>query len=153
MENFTLEQMRAAHAAGAVLSVTLRAEGAGFEIEVETHRGPARLVKARNKRETRRFVDPRKALLLLRELGILEAHIDARHWRPEEQALERQPRPDRAEALKAAHAALSHTDWLRHQATAEGNPKPVRAPHAKLMSAAQAIINRKRPPPSDEAPD
>lgn len=151
MENFTLDQLRAAQAGGAVLSVTLRAAGAGFEIEVETRGGPARLVKSRNKRETRRFIDPRKALLLLRELGLLEARIDARDWRPEEQTLERQPRPDRAEAMKAAHEALAHTDWLRHKAAAEGAARRVRAPHAQLMSAAQAIINRKRAP-ADETP-
>lgn len=107
MQNLTLEQFRAAKDAGGVLSVTLLADGADFEMQIETKRGLARLVKARNKSEIRRFVDPRKALLLLHGLGIREAKIDSQQWRPEEQGLERKPRPDRAEALKAAHQALS----------------------------------------------
>jgi hypothetical protein len=103
-----------------VLTVTLCAEGAGFELQVETRRGLAKLVKARRARtapEIRRFADPRKALLL-RELGIQQARINSEHWRPEDQELERQPRPDRAAVLKAAHEALSHSGWLQQKVEA-----------------------------------
>jgi hypothetical protein len=148
MENFTLEQLRAAHVAGAVQSVVLRADAGAFEIEIETLGGPVRLVKARSKSEARRFVDPRKALLLLRQLGIVEARVDTHDWRPEERELERQPRPDRAEAMKAAHQALTHTDWLRHKAAAATVTSRTRAPHQQVMNAAQAIINRKRKTPA-----
>jgi hypothetical protein len=144
MQHLTLEQFRATNSAGGVLSVTLKADGAGFEMEIETRRGPAKLVKARDKNETRRFIDPRKALLLLRDLGILEAHIDSQRWRPEEHEFERQPRPDRAEAMKAAHEALSHSDWLHQKlAKSAADPRP-RVPHEQVMSEAQAIIDRKR---------
>jgi hypothetical protein len=115
MQLLTLEQFRATQDAGGVLSVTLRGEGAAFEIQIETRRGFAKLVKARKARtdpEARRFADPRKALLLLRELGIREARIDSQQWRPEDD-FERASRPDRAAHLKAAHEALSHTDWLQ----------------------------------------
>jgi hypothetical protein len=115
MQLLTLEQLRAAQDAGGVLSVTLRGEGAAFEIQIETRGGLAKLVKARNVRtdpEARRFADPRKALLLLRELGIREARIDGQQWRPEDQ-FERALRPDRAAHLRAAHEALSHTEWLQ----------------------------------------
>jgi hypothetical protein len=121
MQLLTLEQLRATHEAGGVLTVTLRGEGAAFEVQVETRRGLAKLVKVRKARtapEVRRFADPRKALLLLRDLGIREAHIDSQQWRPEDQAFERPSRPDRAEHLKAAHQALSHNDWLRQKVNA-----------------------------------
>jgi hypothetical protein len=120
MQLLTLEQLRATQDAGGVLSVTLRGEGAAFEIQVETRRGLAKLVKARKARtdpEARRFADPRKALLLLRELGIREARIDCQQWRPEDQ-LERATRPDRAAHMKAAHEALSHTEWLQDKVDA-----------------------------------
>lgn len=121
MQLLTLEQLRATQQAGAVVSVTLHGEGSAFEIQVETRGGTATLVKARKARsapEVRRFTDPRKALLLLRELGISEAHIDSQQWRPEEQAAQRISRPDRAAHLKAAHAALSHTEWLQQKVDA-----------------------------------
>jgi hypothetical protein len=120
MQLLTLEQLRATQDAGGVLSVTLRGEGAAFEIEIETWRGLAKLVKARKARtapEPRRFADPRKALLLLRELGIREARIDSQQWRPDDQ-FERVSRPDRAAHLKAAHEALSHTEWLQDKVDA-----------------------------------
>lgn len=144
MQNFTLEQFRATNAAGGVLSVTLKAEGAGFEMQIETRRGLAQLVKARDKGETRRFLDPRKALLLLRELGIREAHIDSQQWRPEDKEFERKPRPDRAEAMKAAHDALSHSDWLRDKLAKSAASTLPRVSHEQVMSEAQAIIDRKR---------
>lgn len=121
MQHLTLEQLRATQQAGAVLSVTLQGNGPAFEIQIETRRGEAKLVKARKARtepEVRTFADPRKALLLLRELGIREAHIDSRQWRPEDQEFERVSRPDRAAHLKAAHEALSHTEWLQQKVDA-----------------------------------
>ena len=151
MQNFTLEQFRATNAAGGVLSVTLKANGAGFEMQIETRRGLANLVKARNKGEIRRFLDPRKALLLLRELGILEAHIDGQQWRPEENESERIPRPDRAKALKAAHEALSHTDWLREKLARSAASTSPGVAHEQVMDEAQAIIDRKRQAHADDA--
>lgn len=153
MQNLTLEQFRATNASGGVLSVTLKAEGAGFEMQIETLRGLARLVKARDKSETRRFIDPRKALLLLRDLGIREAHIDGQQWRPEEPEFERKPRPDRAEAMKAAHQALSHADWLREKLAKSAADTRPRVPHEHVMSEAQAIIDRKRQAHAEDTPD
>lgn len=121
MQFLTLEQLRKTHETGAVQGVTLRAEGASFEVQIETLRGVFALVKARRSSaaaEVRRFADPRKALLLLRGLGIQEAHIDGTAWRPADQAAERRSRPDRAVALKAAHAALSHSDWIQEKVAA-----------------------------------
>ncbi|GAC1678148.1 MAG: hypothetical protein NVS9B2_29330 [Steroidobacteraceae bacterium] len=142
MQTLTWEQFRATNDAGGILSVTLKADGAGFELQMETRRGPATLVKARATAETRRFVDPRKALLLLRELGIREARMDTQRWQPDDVAFERKPRPDRAAALKATHAG--YDEWLRAKLDASiADPRP-RVPHADVMAAAQAIIDHRK---------
>lgn len=92
----------------------------------------------------RRFLDPRKALLLLREMGISEAHIDSQKWRPEEREHERKPRPDRSQVMKAAYEALSHTDWLRQKLEASAADTRPRVPHEQVIAHAPAIIERKR---------
>lgn len=152
MQYLTLEQFRSTNDAGGVLSVTLKAEGAGFEMQIETRRGPAKLVKSRDKGALRRFIDPRKALLLLRNLGIREARIDSQKWRPEDHEMERKPRPDRAEAMKAAHEALSHTDWLREKLARSAADTRPRASHEQVMSDAQALIDKKRQAHAEKAP-
>lgn len=152
MQNFTLEQFRATNAAGGVLSVTLRGDGAGFEMQIETRRGVAKLVKARDKSETRRFLDPRKALLLLRDLGIGEVQINSQDWRPDDHETERKPRPDRSAAMKAAHEALSHTDWLREKLAKSAASSIPGVPHEQVMDKAQAIIDRKRNAHADDTP-
>lgn len=106
MHNLTVDQFRTSYDTGAVLSVTLVANGGAFEIQIETRRGLAQLVKLRPKDAPRRFVDIRKALMLVHELGIPEVRIDSKKWRPDEPERERKPRPDSAQVLKAAHAAM-----------------------------------------------
>ena len=108
MQTLTLEQFRATVAAGGVLSVTLQAQGGAFAVQIETRRGEAILVTSRQ-RAVRFFIDPRKALLLLRELGIRKVHLNAEAWQPEQADALRPARPDRAAQMKAAHAAARET--------------------------------------------
>ena len=102
------------------------------------------LVKTRSKSDTRRFPDPRKALLLLHELGIHQTQIDGQNWRPQEQAFERQPRPDRAQAMKAAHDALASNDWLQQKLARSVADTLARVAHEQVMGDAQALIDKKR---------
>lgn len=104
MQNLTLEQFRATVEAGGVMSVVLKAQGAAFAIQAETRRGDAVLVDTRRK-QPRMFGDPRKALALLREMGIRKATLDAEAWRPDQTNLLRPSRPDKSVKLKAAHEA------------------------------------------------
>ena len=83
MHQLTLEQFRTTAATGAVLSVTLRAQGAKFYVQAETRRGDATLITERGK-TPRGFANPIKALALLRELGIRESRVETTDWRPEE---------------------------------------------------------------------
>jgi len=106
MQHLTLEQFRATVEAGGVTSVVLKAQGAAFAIQAETRRGDAVLVDTRRK-QPRLFGDPRKALALLREMGIRKASVDAEAWRPDQADLLRPSRPDKSVKLKAAHAAAA----------------------------------------------
>jgi len=142
MQTLTLEQLRASNEAGGVLGVTLKAQGPAFLVSIETRRGEMVMVTAR--KTPRKFVDPRRALLLLRDMGIRELGIDAKQWRPEEVDFEKCSRPDAAMQMKAAHEALSHTEWLRDKLSrSAADPRP-RVPHEQVMNKAQAIIDRKK---------
>ncbi len=118
MQTMNLEQLKAATLAGGVTGITLRGDGAAFVVNVQTQRGEAIMVTSRL--QPRRFADIRKALQVLRGAGWNECRIDAKHWRPEDRALEKTARPDRSAALKAAHeAALQDADydrWFRARA-------------------------------------
>lgn len=114
MRTLTLEQFRATVEAGGVLGVNLKAQGGAFYVDVETRRGEAVLVTAREKKP-RAFADPRRALMLLRDIGIREAHIDTKSWRPEEQETLRPSRPDRSAAMKDTFDAAAQSRWMAEQ--------------------------------------
>ena len=105
-KSFNLEQLKAASQAGGVVGITLRGDGAAFVINVHTQRGQAVMVTSRQ--QPRRFADPRKALQVLRGIGLTDCRIDTAQWRPEDSALEKKARPDRSLALKAAHESAQH---------------------------------------------
>ncbi|PRC92408.1 hypothetical protein [Solimicrobium silvestre] len=109
MKTFTIEQARAATSSGGVLSVNLKPIGSMFALEFVTHNGPAMLIAAVSK-QVRRFSNPIKAFEIVRELGLEGGHFSVAEWHPEEKALDRPTRPDKAAALKAAHqaAGLKH---------------------------------------------
>lgn len=114
-KSFNLEQLKAATQAGGVVGITLLGEGAAFVVNVQTQRGQAVMVTSRQ--QPRRFADPRKALQVLRGIGLTDCRIDTTQWRPEDSALEKTSRPDRSLALKAAHGAAQqdadYDRWFR----------------------------------------
>lgn len=114
MLQMTLSQFRTTVEAGGILSVTLKGQGPGFAILGKTRRGEAVLIDQR-KKQPRLFADLRKALGLLRELGIRKASVDAEAWQPEQADILRPSRPDRSAQLKAAHEAAEHDRWFRAQ--------------------------------------
>ncbi|MDX6018607.1 hypothetical protein SIL79_20570 [Shewanella indica] len=103
MQTLTLEQLRATTAAGGVTGVTLKAQGGVFYVAVTTRAGKAVLVLTRSK-EPRGFADPRKAMELLRGVGIATGDFDITQWNPKQGSL-RPSRPDAARAMKNAHSA------------------------------------------------
>ena len=127
MHQLTLEQFRTTAATGAVLSVTLRAQGAKFYVQAETRRGEATLITKRGK-APRGFANPIKALALLRELGILESRVETTDWRPEEAEMDKRARPDRAESMPRA-ALLDQ--WINERYASSLTAKAV--PLAKAL--------------------
>jgi len=142
-----LDQLRASADAGGITGITLKAQGAAFIVSIETRRGQAVMVTTKGRGGQaplpRKFLDPRKALLLLRDVGISELRIDGAGWRPDD-ASERTVRPDRSAAMKATHEAKAHADWLNDKVqTSLVDPAPG-IPHDRVMLDAQAIIDSKR---------
>lgn len=87
MLTLDLEQFRALVNSGGVLSVTLEGTGNQFAVTIETRRGNGTLVVANARHKPRTFADPRRALVLLRDLGIREALIKTTGWTPEQKGL------------------------------------------------------------------
>lgn len=73
---FTLQQLRAATQAGGILSVTIKAQGNGFFVQIATRTGQAVLVTARNK-DPRSFKSPLQAIMLLKQIGIVQGSFDS----------------------------------------------------------------------------
>ncbi|MDX8379397.1 MAG: hypothetical protein R8K48_05040 [Gallionella sp.] len=59
------------------------------------------------------FADPRKAMMLLRDMGIRDAKLDTQFWRPEQADILRKPRPAAAAQMKAAHEATAYDKGFR----------------------------------------
>ena len=115
MREMTLEQFRSSVETGGILSVTLKADGGAFYMKAETLKGDEAVLVTTRDKAPRSFADLRKAMLLLRKMGILDARIDAKDWNPEQGESERPSRPDRAAAMKRTNAAVAHDKWFREQ--------------------------------------
>lgn len=147
MTTMNLEQLRASADSGGVTGITLKGHGAAFIVNIETLRGHAVMVTSKSRAGQaplpRKFLDPRKAMLVLRGIGIHELRVDGTAWRPDD-ATGRTVRPDRSAAMKATHEAKAHADWLTEKVEASLADPAANVPHARVMLDAQAIIDGKR---------
>lgn len=139
MQSMTLEQLRATASAGGVVGVTLKGQGSGFFMEIATRSGQdAFLVKARST-EPRRFGSPNSALVVLRDIGIAVAQIDATNWNPDQKEVT-QNRDSRAQAMRQAHEAAAYNQWLAGEIQASiDDPRPS-IPHDEVMAEMDADI-------------
>ena len=139
MQSMTLEQLRATASAGGVVGVTLKGQGSGFFMESATRSGQdAFLVKARST-EPRRFGSPNSALVVLRDIGIAVAQIDATNWNPDQKEVT-QNRDSRAQAMRQAHEAAAYNQWLAGEIQASiDDPRPS-IPHDEVMAEMDADI-------------
>ena len=101
MQRMTLEQLRATAHAGGVVGVTLKGQGGGFFLEIATRSGQNAVLSKARSAEPRRFGNPTSALVVLRDIGIAVAQIDATHWNPEQKDMS-QSRQNRAQAMREA---------------------------------------------------
>ena len=149
MHSMTLEQLRATARAGGVTGVTLKGQGGSFFVEIATRSGQdALLVKARST-EPRRFGNPTSALIVLRDVGIAVAQLDATNWNPGQKDMTRS-RQNRAEAMRGAHEAVAYNNWLAGEIQASiDDPRP-NLSHDEVMAemdadtAALPAIKKKR---------
>ncbi|MBQ0946361.1 hypothetical protein KAK07_23680 [Ideonella sp. 4Y16] len=140
MYSMTLEQLRATAAAGGVAGVTLKGQGGGFMLRIATRSGQdAVLAKARST-EPRRFGNPASAMILLREVGIAVAQLDATDWDPSEKDMSRS-RSSQAEAMRVAHQAVAHNRWLAAEIQASLDDAQPSTPHDEVMAAMDAEID------------
>jgi hypothetical protein len=125
MQGMTLEQLRTASQTGGVSSVTLKGQGGGFLVQITTRTGThVVLAKARSS-EPRRFGNPAAALNVLRDLGITVGRFDASEWDPAARGPVAHPSDRRAAALRKAHAAAVHNEWLAAEIQAAiDDPRP-----------------------------
>ena len=139
MQSMALEQLRATVSAGGVVGVTLKGQGSGFFVEIATRSGQdAFLVKARST-EPRRFGSPNSALIVLRDLGIAVAQLDATNWNPDQKEVT-QNRDSRAQAMRQAHEAAAYNQWLAGEIQASiDDPRPS-IPHDEVMAEMDADI-------------
>ena len=139
MQSMTLEQLRATASASGVVGVTLKGQGSGFFMEIATRSGQdAFLVKARST-EPRRFGSPNSALIVLRDLGIAVAQLDATNWNPDQKEVT-QNRDSRAKAMREAHEAAAYNQWLAGEIQASiDDPRPS-IPHDEVMAEMDADI-------------
>jgi hypothetical protein len=115
----------------------LKGQGSGFFVEIATRSGQdAFLVKARST-EPRRFGSPNSALIVLRELGIAVAKLDATHWNPGQKEVA-QNRDSRAQAMRQAHEAAAYNRRLVGEIQASiDDPRPS-FPHDEVMAEMDA---------------
>jgi hypothetical protein len=134
MKTLDVSQATAAAEAGGVLNAVLRADGAQFFIELETRTAGTAVLVTSNNRRPRAFRNPIKALEVIRDLGVQNGRFSLEAWRPDEAEVDRQSRPDRAEAMKQTHSnAAAYEKWFREQVQESlDDPRP-NVPHAQVQ--------------------
>ncbi len=139
MRSMTLEQLRATVSAGGVGEGTLKGHGGGFFLEIATRSGHDAILSKARSTEPRRFGNPTSALVVLRDLGIAVAQLDATDWNPDQKNMS-QSRQDRAQAMREAHEAAAYTRWVAAELQASiDDPRPS-IPHEEVMAEMDADL-------------
>jgi hypothetical protein len=139
MRNMTLEQLRATASAGGVVGVTLKGQGSGFFMEIATRSGQDAVLSKSRSTEPRRFGNPTSALVVLRDIGITVAQLDATDWNPDQKEIT-QSRESRAQAMREAHEAAAYGKWLAAEVQASiDDPRPSIS-HSEVMAEMETDI-------------
>ena len=149
MRSMTLEQLRATANAGGVVGITLKAQGAGFFMEIATRSGQDAILSKARSTDPRRFGSPSSALVVLRDIGIVVALLDATNWNSDRKEVT-QSRESRARAMREAHEAAAYNRLLAGEIQASiDDPRP-NLSHDEVMAEMDAdiatlpAVNRKR---------
>lgn len=139
MQSMTLDQLRATARAGGVVGVTLKGQGGGFFMEIATRSGQDAILSKARSAEPRRFGSPSSALIVLRDIGIAVAQLDATHWSPNQKEAT-QSREKRAQAMRAAHEAAAYNLQLANEIQASIDDPSPSIPHDVVMAEMDADI-------------
>lgn len=140
MQSMTLEQLRATTSAGGIKSITLKGQGNGFFIQIDTRSGKGAYLSKARSAEARSFGNPATALNVLRDIGIVTAHIDATHWNPNQKDMTRS-RESRGSAMREAHEAAAYNEWLVGEIQASLDDSRPNVTNEDAMSVADAEID------------
>lgn len=117
----------------------MKGRGGGFFLEITTRSGHDAILSKARSTEPRRFGNPTSALVVLRDLGIAVAQLDATDWSPDQKDMS-QSRQDRAQAMREAHEAAAYTRWLAGETQASiDDPRPS-IPHEQVMAEMDADL-------------
>lgn len=131
-----LDTLRELVAAGSVRSATLLGQRGGFAVLVRI--GMSERLLANRAGQPRLYAKLDTAAKDLRAWGFGEFIVNVAHYEP---GRLRAARPDRSAALKAAHEASAHSNWLRTKlAAAVADPQPP-VSHDQVMADARARLN------------
>ncbi|MDO9160297.1 MAG: hypothetical protein Q8S32_09485 [Burkholderiaceae bacterium] len=141
MQTLTQTQFQAAFAHGAIESVGLVPIGPRFAVEFVTRTGMATLVQARGA-TPRLFGTTDSALKLLHKLGVRRIVLDKLdEWQPEQAALQKRSRPDRAQALSRA---AEYDRWVNAKVqSSRDDPRPAVA-DAEWQAVRQAKLAQRQ---------
>lgn len=131
-----LDTLRELVAAGSVRSATLLGQRGGFAVLVRI--GMSERLLANRAGQPRLYAKLDTAAKDLRAWGLGEFAVNVAHYEP---GRLRAARPDRSAALKAAHEASAHANWLRTKlAAAVADPQPP-VSHDQVMADARARLH------------
>lgn len=141
MQTLTQTQFQAAFAHGAIESVGLVPSGSRFAVKLVTRTGEATLVQARGS-APRLFGTTDSAMKLLHKLGVQRIVLDRLdEWQPEQAALQKRARPDRAQALTRA---AEYDRWVNAKVqSSRDDPRPAVADAEWQAIRAAKLAQRK----------
>jgi len=123
--NTTIDHITLSHLAdaGAVRAAQVIGQDDGWSIMIKygLHELP---LAARQSKQIRSFKKFETVVNYLRKIGIVNYQVDATNYDP---SIKSHSRPDRSEAMKAAHAAIAHEKWQaqRVKATLDDEREPL----------------------------
>lgn len=126
--------------AGVVQSAQVIGQSGGWGIRVK-YGVTERVLAAQRGHQMRIFRKFETLVSYLKDLGIARFEVDALNF--DASSLKRH-RPDRAEAMKAAHEAAAYQQWLKTEVqVALDDPSPM-IPQAEVMQDVRALIAQAR---------
>jgi len=123
--------------AGVVRSAHVVGQDGGWGILVK-YGTTERALAAQRSRQIRIFRKLETLVEYLKGVGIPRFDVDAANYKPDNSAR----RPDRAAAMKDAHAAAAYTKWLKAEVQEAIDDTTPTVPHDEAMRQIRAAIKR-----------